>query len=210
MGFFKNLMSRITRKIDSQTSRSAIATPLPSSDAIDKAMDDSARRLSNLAKNMQIPFTPLTEPFMLDAKEQWWSERELEGSGLSETDYAEEVWEIIVEKFGMTNGLHKSTEVKYQEEDYAGALSSWLKWVAMFTKGFSIAYVGKEDWLLLAKIYVGARCPDSGKKALAWAKAAENAEQAPGGRPKLVDEYMKADWQRQLKEVNAALKELDA
>ena len=193
---------------------SSIVPHLPSSDAIDQAVYESARQLSQISGNLEIPFTPLTEPFELDNLEAWWSARELERSGLSENDYPPDAWEIIAEKFGVQDGLYAAAEVKQQQGDYVGALSSWVRWVSLHLRdNLSIAtieYVTKEQWLLLAKIYAGAKFFDGAQKSLAWAKAAADTEQTPEGKDQRTDEHMKADWKRQFDDVFDEVKKLNA
>ena len=200
MGFLGALIGRIAGP-----NQQSIVSPLPSNDAIWSAVNESAKKLSKTAKNLEIPFTPLTGRLTLNDKEQWWCEKELERSGLSENDYPENVWPKIVKTFGIQGGLCKAAEAGCHERDYTRALNSWLKWIAMFNEAFPVEYVDKDQWLLLAKIYAGLRRTNDARKALAWAIAAADAEQTPVGRTQWLDKHMKADWKRRLDEVKRRL-----
>ena len=118
-----------------------------------------------------------------------------------------EAWGTIVEQFGIQNGLYKSSEAKSREGEYNDALSSWLKWVTIHLKTLPVEYVDKNQWLLLARIYVGQRCSHGARNALAWARAAADAEQTPRGTGQELQKFMKEEWKKKYNEVFHNLKE---
>lgn len=216
MGFLGSLIARVTGRhqqrvvppTHSDDLIQSIIPTLPSANAMGSAIDESAKKLAETTKNLDVPFTPLTPltgQRTLTDKERWWCERELEKSGLRKKDYPKNVWPTIVKAFGVQAGLYKAAESGCGEGDYTGALESWLKWISIFNETLPIEYVDKFQWLLLVQIYTGLRRANDARKALAWATAAAHAEQIPEGRSQWVDRQMQSDWGKRLDEVQQSL-----
>ena len=87
MGFFRSMILRITGRPTEDLNQVSIVSTLPSNDSIWTATTESAKKLSEISKDLELPFAPLTEPFPLEEREQWWAEKELERSGLSQSDF---------------------------------------------------------------------------------------------------------------------------
>ena len=199
MRFWTNLLRR-------SSSRESIFVPrLPTNEEIVTMAVKRARKMERASRNLKLPFTPLDVgiAFYLDASEELWCDRALAETGLSQNDYSEETWEQIVSVFGVNAGLQEAAKARLRDGDYSGALGSWVKWVCTSRglEGRPVDYVNKEDWLLLARIYIGLRCSSGARKALAWAKTAGDVEEREKDIPRQVWAYNKAAWEREIEDV---------
>ena len=211
MSFFSNLFRRSSSREVVVPDITEILQPLPSNEEIMRISVKSARKMRRASRDLEPAFVPLETNDLteLDEKEQFWCEKALERSGLSESHYPKDVWEQIVDTFGINRGLNEAAKARLQEGDYSGALGSWVKWICTFNPGLQgrpIDHVSKEDWLILVRIYIGLCCSEGARKAMAWAKTSGDVEEYPKGTPKSVRAFMKAKWEGQIEEVG---KEID-
>lgn len=184
----------------------SIGKPIPSNDDLVDAAKKRAERMRDFSKDLEIPFTPLEEPFELDGLEQQCTQIELNGSGLSEDNYDEETWQGIVLGLYVPRGLHMAVEARFRDGDYTGALRSWIRWISISSRATPIEMEGKEEWLLLARIYVGVGRMEDAKKALAWAEAAKEAEDPPDPETPWTNQFEEYDWNKQ---VSGVLQQID-
>ena len=158
------------------------------------------------SRNLEQAFPDLdmSVPLELDTEESLWRARALAETGLSQKDYPEEVWQQIADVIGVTAGLQKAAKARLEDGDSSGALRSWVKWIYTYNPGLggrTIDYVDKEDWLLLARIYIGLGCSSGAQKALAWAKTAGEMEERRKDIPRQFWNDMKARWKSEYEEV---------
>lgn len=140
--------------------------------------------LEQTTADLELPFEPLTEIFELDDKEGWWADR-------WSTDFAQMLpnghdWSeggTALEATAMSEGCREAAQAKFRRgEDFDGALRSWLRMFAIIktfdvnNKEFGTLTISKNQWLLLAKIYVGLKDYTRAEKAIAWAEVVNEAE----------------------------------
>ena len=178
----------------------SIGKSIPSDDALVDEVRQRAWRMRTLRTDIGVPFTPLEE-FELDGMEQQCTQVELNGSGLSEDDFDQETWQVIVRNLYVTKGVHMAAEARFRDGDYTGALQSWIKWLSIQGRIAPIEEEDKKEWLLLAKIYAGIGRIEDAQKALAWAEAAKEADEPPDPTTPWTNQYEEHDWNKQISEV---------
>ena len=201
---FKSFWNSLFRR--SSRTEPIFVPRLSTSEEITTMAVKRARKMRTASRNLESAFTDLdmSVPLELDSEEELWRTRALAETGLSQDDYPEEVWQQIVNVIGVNAGLQKAAKARLEDGDYSGALRSWVKWIYTSNPGLggrTIDYVDKEDWLLLARIYIGLRCSSGARKALAWAKTAGDVEERRKDIPRRFWNNMKARWDREYEEV---------
>ena len=73
MGFFRSMILRITGRPTEDLNQFSIVSTLPSNDSIWTATTESAKKLSEISKDLELPFAPLTEPFPLEVDPENWT-----------------------------------------------------------------------------------------------------------------------------------------
>ena len=200
MSFWNKLFRR------SSTREQNVVPRLSTEEEITSMAVKRARKMRTASRNLEPAFTALdmSVPLELDSEENSWRAMALAETGLSQNDYPEEVWQQIVDVIGVSNGLNKAAKARLENGDFPGALRTWVKWIYTSNPGLggrTIDYVDKEDWLLLARIYIGLGCSSGAQRALAWAKTAGEVEERRKDIPRQFWNNMKARWEREYEEV---------
>ena len=108
------------------------------------------------------------EKFMLDVAEDNWTYELMEHDGSDITELDDEAREAYEERW-MFEGCNRAAISKVNAGVYQSALSSWLKMFALLR--IETAHISKEQWLILARIYVGLGDVVHAHKTLKWVEA---------------------------------------